>query len=190
MVEIKDRDKHYKRQKFVQLAFYLFEVFFLIFCVLTICSFIDKGSMFGWLKGISTYDFLDKVITIYTLHTLAVFAYVRLKMSARDDANISISNVISHALNMCKYEVFPKEIFEHCEVLMNTKKGQTSMLNGGDIKRIEYIVEQTELFANKTISLATYEYRLENLRIRLNHATQTNNLAWTNSFLLNWLNDK
>ncbi|PEE18092.1 hypothetical protein CON53_10820 [Bacillus cereus] len=187
MTEIKDRDKHYKRQKFVQLVVYLFEVFFLIFTVLTICSYIDTGSIFGWLKGISAYDFLDKIITIFTLHTLAVFAYVRLKLSARDDAFISIDHVISHALNMCKYNIPPQKVLERCNEFKESTKGKTYMLNKEDIRIITAIENQIEGLINQTISIKEFEYNLESLKIDLNFALQSNNLAWTNSFFLNWV---
>jgi hypothetical protein len=185
LVEIKDRDKNYKRQKSVQLAVYLFEVFGFIFTVLTVCSLIDTGHIFGWLKGISAYDFLDKIITIFTLHTLAVFAYLRLKISASDDANLSINTLISHALNMSKFGVPLDEILIQCEQLTTTMNGRTNMLNMGDVKRINFVKEQTELLIGNAISELEYEYRLETLRIKLNHNTQANNLAWTNSFFLN-----
>lgn len=187
MAEIKDRDKHYKRQKFVQLVVYLFEVFFLIFSVLTICSFIDTGSMFGWLKGISAYDFLDKIITIYTLHTLGVFAYVRLRISARDDAFISIDHLISHALNMSKYNIPPKEVLERCNEFKESTKGKTYMLNKEDIKKINILEQQIEGLMDQTICVEEFEYNLERLKINLNFALQSNNLAWTNSFFLNWI---
>ncbi|HZG61781.1 MAG TPA: hypothetical protein VEY68_15115 [Anoxybacillus sp.] len=185
MTVIKDRDKHYKRQKRVQLIIYLLEVLSVISVILSIYSKLEKGSAFAWFKDVGTFDFLDKVTIIFALHQLLIFAYVRLKLSARDDAILTISTLISHALNMCKYGVSPEKVLERCDELKESKKGKTYMLNSKDIEIIDYIKHQTELLMGQAISIKEYEYKLESLRIDLNHEAQSNNLAWTNSFFLN-----
>lgn len=62
------------------------------------------------------------------------------------------------------------------------------MLNSKDIEIIDYIKHQTELLMGQAISIKEYEYKLESLRIDLNHEAQSNNLAWTNSFFSTCLN--
>ena len=61
------------------------------------------------------------------------------------------------------------------------------MLNKEDIRIITAIENQIEGLINQTISIKEFEYNLESLKIDLNFAVQSNNLAWTNSFFLNWV---
>ncbi|MGA4719498.1 hypothetical protein ACOZ9X_05795 [Fictibacillus nanhaiensis] len=144
----------------------------------------EKGSLFHWVKEITKFEFLDKVTIIFALHQLLLFSFNRLKLSARDDALLMVKSLALSSLNKVKHNIDLEQIIQKCNQLLSTEDG-TLMFNENDVIMINHLKGLTEKLMSKEIKQDRYEYLVESLIIDVDHYVQTNNLAWTNSFLLN-----
>ncbi|WP_223700066.1 hypothetical protein [Sutcliffiella deserti] len=166
---------------------YLIEVVLVQFIILSLFSYLEHGDSFQWLQIVNTFEFINRFTIILALHQLIIFALIRLKFSAREDAVQSKIFCINIALHLDKYDMDFSELHKQVYDLVHERK--EVMFNKSDIVWLKKFYEAIEIRNNTNDENFKNDFKsyLEYDKINAEHEKETLKYDWTNSFLLNIL---
>jgi len=180
---MKRRNRKYKIKEYVQSLIYLLEISTFIFLILGLFAKLEQGEFFYWLKDMRSFEFLSKITIAFAFYQLLAYAFVKLKLAAREDDILSIHSLVAYAIHYNEYHMSLEDIKNRCELFLDGKSNY--MLNNEDIERINKINRLTELLSQRNITETEYRFYMKKLKIDFEHDSEYNSLTWKNSFLLN-----
>lgn len=172
-----------KKKSITQGVIYIVEVLSVSLLIISIYSYIEKGSLVAWTNNFFTLNFLSDFGVVFVVYQVLVYAFFSLHDSAINDGNLMIKTLIKQALlcleNEKTLEIIQKRInsdlYEKPNYYMYSEK-QVEML-----KELNFFLKEYE---NKDMYLKELIFYLENSLIILEHNTELNNLLWQNSIIL------